>query len=108
MKNSELVRLHEKFIKDVDVLRKRCSHQKTMLTIKFDHSVVGCGSAFPSIHVICINCGKTKIMFRSYKEMEMGKRLKIQLTLKRQLGIEDQRLDCVSNECVVKYLIRYS
>lgn len=74
---------------EIDDLRSNCKHKS--LVVWEDRSHIGCGSAYPSAHIMCADCGTKKIMFRrSAKEMAV----KVQKTLKKQAGIVDQRLDC--------------
>lgn len=48
---------------EIDALRASCSHTKL---IKYeDSSCVGAGSAFPSVRIVCVNCGKRKTIFRN-------------------------------------------
>lgn len=86
---SELKEMLKKHREEIDTLLKNCTHKH--LKIYKDHSVIGCGSAYPAIHIICKNCGKKKIMFvnglTEYKT-------KIEKTLEKQDGIKDQRLNC--------------
>lgn len=86
---SDLKELLSRHRCDVSRLRGRCQHRERDITIREDHSVVGCGSAYPSIHVVCRNCGAKKIIFRS-GETELKK--KVKKTLKRQ-GFADERMD---------------
>ncbi len=75
---------------EIDQLRACCKHHQNNIKVRKDHSCVGMGSAYPSIHVTCRNCGTVKIMFIGHTETKV----KIERTLKRQSGIKDQRLDC--------------
>lgn len=86
---SEYLELKEKHWKELEELRKICKHDVKHIKIYFDHSVVGRGSASPSVHIICRNCGSKKVMFRESDEMKV----RIFKTLKRQRDIKDQRLD---------------
>ena len=87
---SELLSMLDRHEKEENELRRKCPHSKKFIKVLRDGSIVGCGSAFPSVHVICRNCGKKKIMFiGNWRES----RIKIEKTIKRQKGIKDQRLD---------------
>jgi len=88
---SEILEMWKRHENEIDQLRKRCKHLKKDIIIKKDHSCVGRGSIYPSIHVICTNCGTKKIMFRQSEKEYKIKPLK---TLKHQRGIQDQRLGC--------------
>jgi len=83
------LQLIKKHHKELQELRTSCEHPKDKLLLRLDRSVVGAGSAHPSVHVICPNCGSMKIMFRHGKECGVP----LIPTLKRQNGIKDQRLD---------------
>lgn len=87
---SELKLLFEKHYNEINDLRKRCIHLEENIKIYEDNSVVGRGSAYPAIHITCINCGAQKIMFIQRKEINIP----IERTLKRQKSIKDQRLNC--------------
>jgi len=88
---SELLELRKKYNDDVEKLRHQCKHPKKDIVIREDGSCVGAGCLYPSIIVVCINCGTKKIMFRQKDSEFKVKPLK---TLKRQSGIKDQRLNC--------------
>lgn len=88
---SELKALIDGHNAAVDALRKRCDHAPKYLKIYLDHSVVGCGSSIPSVHVICRNCGTKKIIFR---RTEAEERTKVEKTMAKQ-GFSDERMDCV-------------
>jgi hypothetical protein len=87
---SKYLELKEKHWKELEELRKTCTHDVKYLKIWFDHSCVGRGWGTPSVNIICRNCGSKKIMFRTSEEMKV----RIFKTLKRQRDIKDQRLDC--------------
>jgi hypothetical protein len=88
---SELLELWKKHRDEINALRKRCKHPKKDIIIRQDNACCGRGCLYSSIHVVCINCGTKKIMFRQDDKEFKIKPLK---TLKRQKGIKDQRLDC--------------
>jgi hypothetical protein len=87
---SELLEMWKRHEDEIDELRSRCKHLKKDIVIRRNHSSVGAGSLYPSIEVVCTNCGTLKIMFRNSEKEFKIKPLK---TLKRQKGIQDQRLD---------------
>jgi hypothetical protein len=89
---SELQEMHQRHRGEEEELRKHCLHNPGHIKIRYDRSCVGAGSAYPSVHVVCRNCGCKKIMFREDAELKV----KIVKTLRRQKGIKDQRLDCVA------------
>lgn len=75
--------------KELATLRDTCNHPKEQLLLREDHSCVGAGSAYPSVHIICPLCGCLKIMFpRTNHERNTY----ILPTLNKQIGIRDQRL----------------
>jgi len=86
---SELKNLLKKHRDEIDNLRNTCKHQKKFIKIIKDDSCVGGGSLYPSIIVVCTNCGSKKVMFIEKDELKI-KPLK---TLNRQKGIKDQRLN---------------
>ena len=86
---SELKKLLEKHRNEIEHLRDTCKHDKKYIKIKKDYGCVGCGTAFPSINVICTNCGTKKIMFLSRDEQY----IKPKKVLTIQRGIRDQRLN---------------
>ena len=85
---SQIKELWKKHYNEIEELRKTCKHQKKHIIKREDSSVVGCGTAFPSVHVTCTNCGMKKIIFR--KANEMG--TYIRKTLDKQ-GFKDERLN---------------
>lgn len=86
---SEILSMLNRHEKEKDELRHKCLHAKKFIKIIKDHNVVGCGSIFPSVHVVCRNCGEKKIMFIHTAQES---KIKIEKTLKRQTGIKEQRL----------------
>jgi len=91
---SEFLEMRKRHLEELNSLRKRCKHPKKDIKISFDGSQIGLGCRFPSVHVICKNCGRKKVMFRETDDKEM--KVKIVKTLKRQAGIRDQRLGLVA------------
>lgn len=87
---SELKELLDKHRKEIDTLRKNCSHEKKYIKIREDSSCVGCGSIHPSVNVICRNCGSKKIIFG----LDSCKRKTVKKSLKRQ-GFKDERCGLV-------------
>lgn len=86
---SELKEMWARHREEIDVLRRTCQHKQLKHTR--DTGVVGRGSAWPSHHIVCRNCGTMKIIF--IQDAQEAKR-KAKLTLKRQPGFKDQRLGC--------------
>lgn len=86
---SELLELITQHREATDALRKRCLHHEKDIKLWLDHSCVGCGSAYPSINVVCRNCGSKKIIFRTHEEVRSKK--KADKTLKLQ-GFKDERV----------------
>lgn len=77
---SQLKTLIQKHNKEIEDLRKACPHDKKFIKIDVDYGVVGAGSCFPSVHVICRNCGGSKVIFH----LTPKQRRKVRKTLKRQ------------------------
>lgn len=85
---SALKEMFERHRLEIKELRENCAHKN--LKIRKDRSCVGAGSLFPSIHIVCRNCGKKKIIFRRKSE----ENVEVEKTLELQAGFKDQRLDC--------------
>ena len=83
---SELKALRAKLRADEEALRARCPHKPSWVSVRLDRSVVGCGSAYPSVHVTCRNCGARKIIFGHGRKEGVEKRLDRQ-------GFDDERTD---------------
>lgn len=84
----QLTRRHQL---ELDQLRQACRHPKVALKRYTDTSVVGAGSCYPARWIICKDCGTKKIIFgRSKAEWKK----KVELTMSRQGGFEDERLGC--------------
>ena len=88
----ELIRQHRQQAED---LRARCPHKKKDIKLWLDSSCVGCGTAYPSINIVCKNCGTRKFIFRTHEEVR--KKKKPRLTLKLQ-GFKDERLSYTDNQ----------
>lgn len=86
---SELKEMWKRHREEIDRLRKSCKHEKKFIKIYEDGACVGCGSAYPSVNVVCCNCGKGKIIFG----LDSKKRKTVKKTLKRQ-GFKDERSPC--------------
>lgn len=87
MNIKNLLKLHQE---QLDSLIKHCSHKPKDIKIYEDKSVVGRGSAYPSVHVVCKNCRAKKIIFRR-TSTDCPKEILPILT--KQGGFEDERLD---------------
>ena len=92
MMKSELLEMRERHIQEEETLRQTCKHYPSYLKKKLDHSCVGAGSCYPSVSIICRNCGTSKIIF----DLDAKKRKTVKKTLKRQ-GFRDERLDCYTH-----------
>ncbi len=86
---SEFDKIFKEASDKIEKLQKECLHKKSWLQFYYDHSIVGHGSAFPSIYIICKNCGTSKLIFIDWNEIKT----KVIKTLKRQKGFKDQRFD---------------
>ena len=86
---SELRNMQHRHFEEEEMLRDNCPHLKSYLKMKLDHSCVGAGSCYPSVHITCRNCGTKKIIFH----LDANKRKTVKKQLKRQ-GFKDERLNC--------------
>jgi hypothetical protein len=86
-----LNRHHEEILE----LRKTCPHES--LKMSQDRSGIGCGSCWPSIDIVCKNCGVMKIIFFR-DEDEYKNRANILKTLEIQKGFKDQRITTIQYE----------
>jgi hypothetical protein len=107
---SKFVELTEDYNEQIDELRKRCPHKKSWLRKRLDHSVVGAGCVYPSVHIVCTNCGAMKVIFRMHEGQNSDNQkeerdVPIKMTLKIQKGFTDQRNMCQADVWEVKRLI---
>lgn len=95
-----LLEMRKRHRQEEDDLRSTCKHPKSAIKISKDHSVVGHGCAYPSVHVVCRHCGSMKIIFR---HTAASMKIKIKKTLEAQGGFEgdnpggnssEERLGC--------------
>jgi len=89
MSLKELLNKHRTEIKE---LQQKCKHSD--LSLYYDKSVIGAGSSSASVHIYCKNCGLKKIIFRKPEELATP----IVMTLEKQEGFRDQRLNILCNE----------
>ena len=83
---SKLKELWDKHEKEIDTLRSNCKHEPKYIKITESNACVGAGSIYPSVSVICRNCGTKKIIFG----LDNKKRKTVKKTMKRQ-GFKDER-----------------
>lgn len=81
-----LKKMLQRHREEIAQLRAECEHET--LRIRKDRSCIGRGTRFPSIRIVCPNCGKAKLMFI---ESDEEAAVEIKKTLERQDGIKDQR-----------------
>jgi hypothetical protein len=63
VKEKSILTLIKEHQQEIKALQESCPHPKERIRIYKDNSVVGKGSRFPSLHIICQRCGKKKIVF---------------------------------------------
>jgi len=88
MFKSALKEMHERHLQEEEELIKSCPHLKKYIKIELDHSYVGAGSCYPSVRVICRNCGELKVIF----DLDSKKRKTVKKQIKKQ-GFKDERTD---------------
>lgn len=86
---SQLKKIMESYYKQVEELQLKCKHLSKDIVIRTDSSVVGRGSLYPRIDVVCINCGKKRIIF------DISPRVKINKSIEFQ-GFKDERFGSIS------------
>lgn len=73
-------------------LRFQCLHSN--LVHRQYTGCVGRGTFYPREDIVCLNCGKKKIIYRSHDEVDMD----VVKTIENQPGFLDQRITTIEYE----------
>ena len=96
---SELKELWNKYEKEVDDLRSNCKHEKKYIEIIEIKACVLFGDKYPSVEVICRNCG----MIKRINGLDNKKRKAVKKTMEPQ-GFKDERVSHVITQFAINRL----